>query len=94
MAIRGGGESDDSDNSTSDVSHTNSLDMYDSGDYSGMEAEYAADQTIRDQEQKEEEEEMEGRASTFPADNEAEPVVFQPENVQASLDIDDDEVVH
>ena len=36
---------------------------------------------------------MAARASTFPADKEAEPEVFQPENVHANLDIDDDEVM-
>ena len=36
---------------------------------------------------------MAARAITFPADKENEPEVFQPDNVHADLDIDDNEVM-
>ena len=66
LGLRGGGGSDsnnDGDDTGSNVSHADYLDMSDPEDYAGMEADYSADQAVRDQEREEEEEEMAARAS-------------------------------
>ncbi|EJK71348.1 hypothetical protein THAOC_07227, partial [Thalassiosira oceanica] len=60
-------------------------------DAAAMNADYAADRQVRDEEQAEEEEEMKKAAKIFPADKESEPVVFTPPEVFATLDIDDEE---